>query len=65
LQKEKDDLVAGIAKLRQGISQLNKEARERLQNAFTFVNERFPDFVHTPVRRRQSASGTKSMTKIR
>lgn len=41
LQKEKDDLVAGIAKLRQGISQLNKEARERLQNAFTFVNERF------------------------
>jgi chromosome segregation protein len=41
LQKEKDDLVAAIAKLRQGISQLNKEARERLQNAFTFVNERF------------------------
>ncbi|MFY9287775.1 MAG: chromosome segregation protein SMC [Alphaproteobacteria bacterium] len=41
LQKEKDDLVAAIAKLRQGISQLNKEARERLQNAFTSVNERF------------------------
>jgi chromosome segregation protein len=41
LTKEKDDLVAAIAKLRQGISQLNKEARERLQNAFTFVNERF------------------------
>jgi chromosome segregation protein len=41
LQKEKDDLVAAIAKLRQGISQLNREARERLQNAFTLVNERF------------------------
>ncbi|HEU0118432.1 MAG TPA: chromosome partitioning protein ParA, partial [Alphaproteobacteria bacterium] len=41
LQKEKDDLVAAIAKLRQGIAQLNKEARERLQNAFGSVNERF------------------------
>ncbi len=41
LTKEKDDLVAAIAKLRQGIGQLNREARERLQNAFTFVNERF------------------------
>jgi chromosome segregation protein len=41
LQQEKDDLVAAIAKLRQGISHLNREARERLQNAFTLVNERF------------------------
>ncbi|MGB9153623.1 MAG: chromosome partitioning protein ParA, partial [Alphaproteobacteria bacterium] len=41
LTKEKDDLVAAIAKLRQGISHLNKEAKERLQNAFTLVNERF------------------------
>ncbi|MDR3424796.1 MAG: chromosome segregation protein SMC [Alphaproteobacteria bacterium] len=41
LTKEKDDLTAAIAKLRQGISQLNREARERLQNAFTLVNERF------------------------
>ncbi len=41
LQTEKDDLVAGIAKLRQGITQLNREARERLQSAFTLVNERF------------------------
>ena len=38
---EKDDLTAAIAKLRQGISQLNREARERLQNAFTLVNDRF------------------------
>jgi len=41
LQKEKDDLVGAIAKLRQGISQLNVEARERLQNAFAAVNEHF------------------------
>ena len=31
LQTEKDDLVNAIAKLRQGISTLNREARERLQ----------------------------------
>ncbi|MDE2030613.1 MAG: recombinase RecF [Alphaproteobacteria bacterium] len=41
LTKDKDDLVAAIGKLRQGISQLNKEARERLQGAFVSVNERF------------------------
>jgi len=41
LQKEKDDLVAAIAKLRQGISHLNTEAKERLQNAFVAVNEHF------------------------
>ena len=41
LQKERDDLVAAIAKLRQGITQLNSEARDRLQNAFTQVNEHF------------------------
>ncbi len=41
LQKEKNDLTAAIAKLRQGISQLNAEARDRLQSAFTLVNEHF------------------------
>nr|MDP9127937.1 chromosome partitioning protein ParA [Pseudomonadota bacterium] len=41
LQAEKDDLVAAIAKLRQGIGQLNREAKERLESAFTLVNERF------------------------
>jgi chromosome segregation protein len=41
LQAEKEDLNAAIAKLRQGISQLNREARERLQAAFTHVNDRF------------------------
>lgn len=38
---EKEDLTAAIAKLRQGIGQLNREARERLESAFTQVNERF------------------------
>ncbi|MBV8061261.1 MAG: chromosome segregation protein SMC [Alphaproteobacteria bacterium] len=41
LTAEKDDLTAAIAKLRQGIGQLNREARERLQSSFTLVNERF------------------------
>ncbi len=41
LTKEKDDLTAAIAKLRTGIGQLNREARERLNNAFSQVNERF------------------------
>ena len=41
LTAEKDDLVSAIAKLRQGIGQLNKEARDRLQEAFVKVDERF------------------------
>lgn len=41
LEQEKNDLVAAIAKLRQGINQLNREARERLNAAFSLVNERF------------------------
>ncbi len=40
---EKDDLVAAIAKLRQGISSLNKEARERLRDAFAKVDQHFQD----------------------
>lgn len=41
LQTEKEDLVSAIAKLRQAIGQLNKEARERLGEAFQKVDERF------------------------
>ncbi len=40
---EKDDLVQAIAKLRQAIGTLNKEARERLQTAFDDVNKNFGD----------------------
>ncbi|HBN91926.1 MAG TPA: chromosome segregation protein SMC, partial [Hyphomonas sp.] len=38
---EKEDLVAAIAKLRQGVDALNAEGRERLLKAFEQVNEHF------------------------
>ncbi|MFN3314050.1 MAG: chromosome segregation protein SMC, partial [Hyphomonas sp.] len=38
---ERDDLVAAIAKLRQGVEALNVEGRERLVAAFETVNEHF------------------------
>ena len=41
--KEKDDLISAISKLRQGISKINKEARERLLKAFDVVNNHFQD----------------------
>ncbi len=40
---EKDDLVQAIAKLRQAIGTLNKEARDRLQTAFDEVNKNFSE----------------------
>ncbi|NDE90837.1 MAG: chromosome segregation protein SMC [Alphaproteobacteria bacterium] len=43
MASEKDDLVQAIAKLRQAIGTLNKEARERLQTAFDEVNKNFSD----------------------
>ncbi len=47
LTQEKEDLTAAIGKLRQGISKLNREARERLNNAFAQVNERFQKLFTT------------------
>ncbi len=41
LVRERDDLVSAIHKLRYAIGSLNKEARERLLNAFDTVNENF------------------------
>ena len=41
LQHERDDLIGAIARLRQGISALNREGRERLLAAFATVNEHF------------------------
>ena len=41
MQKERDDLVQAIEKLREGIGKLNKEARERLLSAFDTVNAHF------------------------
>jgi chromosome segregation protein len=41
LTTERDDLVNAIARLRQGIVSLNKEARERLLSSFANVNTQF------------------------
>jgi chromosome segregation protein len=41
LAAERDDLTGAIAKLRQGIQSLNREARERLLASFTTVNQHF------------------------
>ncbi len=41
LTTERDDLVQAIARLRQGIVSLNKEARERLLTSFATVNAHF------------------------
>jgi chromosome segregation protein len=41
LTAERDDLVEAIARLRQGITSLNKEARERLLSSFANVNTQF------------------------
>ncbi|MBK5958907.1 chromosome segregation protein SMC, partial [Rhodoplanes elegans] len=41
LTTEREDLVAAIKRLRQGIQSLNKEARDRLVASFQIVNEHF------------------------
>ena len=41
LTTERDDLAEAIKRLRQGIQNLNKEARERLLNSFDIVNGHF------------------------
>ena len=43
LTNERADLTEAIARLRQGISALNREGRERLLAAFTKVNEHFSE----------------------
>ncbi|NRG19766.1 chromosome segregation protein SMC [Rhizobiales bacterium] len=41
LGRERDDLIEAIKRLRNGISNLNREARERLLKAFAQVNDHF------------------------
>lgn len=41
--KDREDLIAAIAKLRTGISSLNREGRARLNEAFAVVNGHFQD----------------------
>ena len=43
MQNERGDLISAIARLRQGISSLNKEGRERLLAAFELVNGHFSE----------------------
>jgi chromosome segregation protein len=43
---DRDDLVAAIQKLRQGIANLNREGRERLLTAFNSVNEKFGELFN-------------------
>jgi chromosome segregation protein len=47
LIKERDDLVQAIAKLRGGISSLNREGRQRLLDAFDKVNRNFGELFAT------------------
>ena len=41
LSRERSDLITAIAKLRDGIDELNAEGRERLLKAFDIINEHF------------------------
>jgi len=43
MQSEREDLISAIARLRQGISSLNREGRERLLAAFETVNQHFQE----------------------
>jgi chromosome segregation protein len=43
MKTEREDLTAAIARLRQGIQQLNKEGRERLLASFEQVNRHFAE----------------------
>ncbi len=43
MQSERNDLVAAIGRLRQGISSLNRQGRERLLVAFEQVNKHFSE----------------------
>ncbi len=43
MRTEREDLIQAIARLRRGINELNREARERFLGAFESVNEHFAD----------------------
>lgn len=43
MNSERDDLLKAIDKLRQGISELNREGRDRLLTSFNEVNQHFQD----------------------
>ncbi|GIL39606.1 chromosome segregation protein SMC [Roseiterribacter gracilis] len=41
MTSEKEDVIAAIARLREAVETLNKEARERLEESFNKINEHF------------------------
>ena len=43
VESERDDLISAIARLRQGIGNLNREARQRLVKSFEEVNKHFEE----------------------
>jgi chromosome segregation protein len=47
MRSEKDELMQAIAKLRGGISSLNREGRQRLLDAFGTVNDKFRELFTT------------------
>ena len=47
MERERDDLEEAIARLRQGVSSLNREGRKRLLDAFDEVNEHFKTLFQT------------------
>ena len=47
MNAERDELTGAISKLRQGITEINSEARDRLANAFNSVNEHFQVLFQT------------------
>lgn len=47
MNSEKADLIEAIAKLRSGISSLNKEARERMMEAYGQVQSHFKSLFHS------------------
>ena len=47
LEKDREELLTAIEKLRQGIAKLNKEARERLSQAFETVGNHFQTLFTT------------------
>ncbi len=47
LNSEKSDLLGAISRLRRGISDLNKEGRERMTKSFESVNNYFKEFFVT------------------
>ncbi len=47
MTSEREDLIAAIARLREGIDELNSEGRERLLQAFETVNDHFGKLFRT------------------